>query len=89
MLMLEWPGHGEFHFQFGAAEFDGCGAAFAHRTEVRGHPALVSRSAVIWPATPNHPTGTYGIEAPLPPREILAMADSMPVLSGHGSDGNC
>jgi hypothetical protein len=38
MLVLDWSGNGEFLFQFGAAEFDGCGALFAHPIEIRDTP---------------------------------------------------
>jgi hypothetical protein len=89
VLVLDWSGNGEFLFQFGAAVFDGCGALFAHPIEIRGHPALINGPEVIWPATPSHPTGKYGVRGPLPPREIVALAESMPVLTDHGDRGNC
>jgi hypothetical protein len=95
ILWLDIPNRGDFYFQFGASAFDGCGAEIARPIEIHGQPALIATfghdeaSEVIWPATSDHPTGRYGIMGPLPARQIIALAESMPVLPGRGSQSSC
>jgi hypothetical protein len=95
MLVLDWPGHGELLFQFGASAFDGCGGDSAHPVEIRDQPGLVltmghdEASEVIWPATPEHQTGRYGIQGNLPTRQILRLARWMPALPGSGTESSC
>jgi hypothetical protein len=95
MLALDWPRHGEFLFQYGASAFDGCGGESARPIEIRGQPGLVltighdEAAEVIWPATPDHQTGRYGIQGNLPTRQVMRLAQWMPVLSDKGTDSSC
>lgn len=80
--------------QFGVSMLDGCAPEASRPVEVAGQPARLRISAdpdgssrrwteLIWPATLERPVGVYGLFGWLPPRAVLAMADSMPpVASG-------
>ena len=83
MLHLEFGSHEHLYLQYGVATFDGCGADTARQTTVLGQPAMYSSSGrppwteLIWPATPKHPEGRYGVTGNLTLRRALAMAESM------------
>jgi hypothetical protein len=75
--------------QFGIAGLDGCAPEESTRATVSGQPARLRVSTdpggssrtwvqLIWPATLDHPTGVYGLFGWLRPRDVLAMAASMP-----------
>jgi hypothetical protein len=72
---------GSLVVQYGAAQFDGCGADSARPTEVNGEPALINSlsgySEIIWPATKRHPVGRYGLSGPFSASKITALAESM------------
>jgi hypothetical protein len=68
---------------YGFGVFDGCGSGSGKPVSVNGQPGLVSSSStatwtqLIWPATENHPEGTYGLTGSFSPRRALAIAESM------------
>ena len=77
---------------YGRSGLDGCESTDAVAVRVSGHPALLRITAdpggtrrtwvqLVWPATRRHPDGVYGLFGWLEPRAVLAMAESMPVLS--------
>ena len=82
-LTLRFGTGGILHLQYGVALFDGCGADAAHATTIRGRRALVYTAPrgpwteVIWPATPAHPEGRYGVAGTLTLPQAVAMAESM------------
>jgi len=82
-LRLRFGAHGILDLQYGLSLFDGCGADAARRATVGGRPALASTSSqatwteLIWPATPGHPEGVYGVAGTFSLREALALARSM------------
>ena len=74
--------------QFGRVGFDGCGADAARPVTIRGKPGLVNGSfgppvgvgpwsEVIWPATPEHPEGRYGLSGTFTTKEIVKLARTM------------
>lgn len=83
--------------QYGVSMLDGCAPEVSHPVKVSGQPGRLRVSGdpqgssrmwteLVWPATLRHPVGVYGLFGGLPPRTVLAMADSMPpVRSQSGS----
>lgn len=78
--------------QYGVSGLDGCAPEHSRPVNVSGQPGRLRVSAdpggssrkwteLIWPATLKHPVGVYGLFGWLPPRTVLAMADSMPPVS--------
>lgn len=78
--------------QYGVSGLDGCAPEHSRPVKVSGQPGRLRVSAdpedssrkwteLIWPATLKHPIGVYGLFGWLPPRTVLAMADSMPPVS--------
>jgi len=70
--------------QYGHAVFDGCGADTARPSRVGRYPALLMTiqagspyASIIWPATPKHPEGWYGITGGFTGPEIRRLAASM------------
>lgn len=84
-LTLVLPSGQQVLIQFGVAVFDGCGADSAVAARVGDQPALLNvnpgSADVIWPATPGHPEGRYGIGGPFTEDEVLALAGSMDVAA--------
>jgi len=82
--------------QYGIAGFDGCETPNLRRISIASQPALLSShslaesapdahgtySAVIWPATPAKPVGSYGISGAYRPKRVIAMARSLPPVHG-------
>jgi len=83
MLHLEFGSREHLYLQYGVATYDGCGADSAKTTTVLGRPAMYNSSRqalwteLIWPATPKHPEGRYGLTGNVTLRQARAMADSM------------
>ena len=69
------------YLQYGVATFDGCGRDAAHPTTVLDRPALYSRhpgqTTLIWPATPGHPDGRFGITAAENLNTVIRWAEEM------------
>jgi hypothetical protein len=75
---------------YGRSGLDGCdGTRHARSVTVSGQPGLLHVTAapegssgtwvqLIWPATLKDPEGVYGLFGWLPPRAVVAMAESMP-----------
>jgi hypothetical protein len=86
-LGLRFGESGQITLQYGVAGFDGCGGDSATPTRVGSQPAMINEAdprsgaypyaTVIWPATPDHMEGRYGISATGTGPEVLAMAESM------------
>jgi hypothetical protein len=88
-LGLVFGSAGQRHLivQFGVAVLDGCAPEEASATTVSGQDALVYASPgpwtdLIWPATHEHPTGTYGLSGSFSSEVMLTMAASMPAVRG-------
>jgi hypothetical protein len=77
---------------YGQSGLDGCdGERHARSVTVSGQPGLLHVTAdpegssgtwvqLIWPATFKDPEGVYGLFGWLPPRAVVAMAESMPAV---------
>jgi hypothetical protein len=82
-LQLVFGAGGHLIIQYGVAVFEGRGGDDAVPTKVGGMDALIYQSPdllwteLIWPATPDHPEGKYGLSGTLPRSVILALARSM------------
>jgi hypothetical protein len=72
---------GYLDLTYGRTMFDGCGADSAVPVRIGKQPGLVNDffewAYVIWPATPAHPEGRYGVAASLDVDAVLALARSM------------
>lgn len=77
---------------YGRSGLDGCAPEHSRPIRVSGQPARLRVSAdpegssrtwveLIWPATLRHPNGVYGLYGWLSPREVVEMAESMPVVA--------
>jgi hypothetical protein len=77
---------------YGVSMLDGCAPEHSRPVKVSGQPGRLRVSPdpggssrkwteLIWPATLKHPVGVYGLFGWLPPRTVLAMADSMSPVS--------
>lgn len=96
-LSLVFGATGRRHLimQFGVAVLDGCAPEEASPATVSGQDALVYATLgpwtdLIWPATHEHPAGTYGLSGSFPKDVMLAMAASMPLVTAHApSDVGC
>lgn len=69
---------------FGRVGFDGCGGDNARPVMIDGKPGLVNPSSgghvwseVIWPATPKHPEGRYGLTGTFGAKAIVKLARTM------------
>lgn len=80
--------------QYGVAMLDGCAPEASRSVTVSGKPGRLRVSVVpedssgkwtelIWPATLHRPVGMYGLYGLLSPRAILAMSESMPVVTSR------
>lgn len=80
--------------QYGVSGLDGCAPEHSRPVKVSGQPGRLRVSAdpqrssrkwteLIWPARLKHPVGVYGLFGWLPPRAVLAMADSMPPVASR------
>jgi hypothetical protein len=78
--------------QYGVAGLDGCAPEHSVPVKVSGQPGRLRVSAdpggssrkwveLVWPATPKHPDGLFGLFGWLSPRAVLTMAESMPPVS--------
>jgi hypothetical protein len=77
---------------YGRSGLDGCDTGDARSVTVSGQPGLLSVTAdpegssrkwvqLVWPATLRDDEGVYGLFGWLPPRAVVAMAESMPVVA--------
>jgi hypothetical protein len=78
---------------YGQSGLDGCdGERHARSVTVSGQPGLLRISPdpdglqrnwvqLVWPATQKDPEGVYGLFGWLPPRAVVAMAESMPAVA--------
>jgi hypothetical protein len=88
-LTLPIAGGGGLIIQYGISALDGCAPEESVPVRIVGQPGRLRYlpeypwSELIWPATLAHPTGVYGLYGPFSRREILAMASSMPPVTGR------
>jgi hypothetical protein len=78
---------------YGRSGLDGCdGERHARSVTVTGQPGLLHVTAdpegssrkwvqLIWPATLKDPEGVYGLFGWLSPRDVVSMAESMPIVA--------
>ena len=88
-LILPLAEGGVLGIQYGTSALDGCASEASVPVRVSGQPGRLRYrpeypwSELIWPATLAHPSGVYGLYGPFSRREILAMARSMPPVTGR------
>jgi hypothetical protein len=85
--------HGEvWGIMYGRSGLDGCAPEHSVAVRVSGQPARLRITPdpdgsprkwveLIWPATLKNPYGVYGLFGWLSPRAVVAMAESMPVVT--------
>jgi hypothetical protein len=85
-LKLSLPGDDTLIIQYGRSGFDGCGPADPQVVHINGQPGILDNyhldrgspyPTVIWPATPDHLVGRYGLTGSFSFRRLLGMARSM------------
>ena len=78
---------------YGRSGLDGCAPEHSVAIRVSGQPARLRVSPdpdgssgkwveLIWPATLKNPYGVYGLFGSLLPRDVVEMAESMPLVTG-------
>jgi hypothetical protein len=71
--------------EYGQAGFDGCGPTHPQRVSIGDHRGVMQvhkrgkhpYTTVVWPATPQHPVGTYGLSGNFSASELLRFARAM------------
>jgi hypothetical protein len=81
--------------QYGVSVLDGCAPEDSIAVRVSGQDGRLREAAgpeteLIWPATLEHPEGSYGLAGPFSKEKTLAMARSMaPAPPSRASDVGC
>jgi hypothetical protein len=86
---------GSLLIEFGVSSLDGCAPEDSISVQISGQEGLLREAPgpsteLIWPATLEHPEGTYGLSGSFSSEEALAMARSMsPAPVASHSDIGC
>ncbi|TMK86527.1 MAG: hypothetical protein E6G44_03060 [Actinobacteria bacterium] len=93
-LTLVFGKAGSLLIQYGVAQLDGCAPEDSIPVQISGQEGRLRTDGhyldLIWPATLEHPWGTFGLSGPFSKEKILAMARSMnPAPASTATDVGC